>query len=158
MSATVVQEDRHAACYDVISRRDPAYNGRFFTGVLTTGIYCLPSCAARTPKIENVRFFDTAADAERFGLRPCRRCRPDRLHLFEEETALRAVVERFRNMPWQIRGIQDLANAMDCGISKLNALCHAHYHSTPAHLIARGRNGASPPRRRCWISRHGLRV
>ena len=52
---------------------DPAYNGRFLIGVLTTGIYCLPSCRARKPKPENVRFFDNPEAELRAGLRPCKR-------------------------------------------------------------------------------------
>lgn len=57
--------------------RDRAYDGRFVTGVLTTGIYCRPSCAARHPKRDNVRFFTTPAEALGAGLRPCLRCLPD---------------------------------------------------------------------------------
>ena len=56
--------------------RDRSWDGRFVTGVLTTGIYCRPSCAARHPKRENVRFFAAAAEAEAAGLRPCLRCKP----------------------------------------------------------------------------------
>lgn len=57
--------------------RDERYVGRFLYGVMTTGIYCRPGCASRTPKRENVRFFSSAEGAESAGLRPCRRCRPD---------------------------------------------------------------------------------
>jgi len=57
--------------------RDRGADGRFVTGVLTTGIYCRPSCAARHPKRENVRFFPTGAEAAAAGLRPCLRCKPD---------------------------------------------------------------------------------
>jgi AraC family transcriptional regulator, regulatory protein of adaptative response / methylated-DNA-[protein]-cysteine methyltransferase len=57
--------------------RDKGADGRFVTGVLTTGIYCRPSCAARHPKRENVRFFATGAEAAAAGLRACLRCRPD---------------------------------------------------------------------------------
>lgn len=56
---------------------NPAYDGRFFYGVKTTGIYCRPSCKSKSPKRENVLFFDTAKQAEESGLRPCKRCRPD---------------------------------------------------------------------------------
>ena len=56
--------------------RDRAFDGRFVTGVHSTGIYCRPSCAARHPRRENVRFYASAADAEAAGLRPCKRCRP----------------------------------------------------------------------------------
>src|SRR4051794_21892917 len=56
--------------------RDKGAGGRFVTGVLTPGIYCRPSCAARHPKRENVRFFATGAEAGEAGLRPCLRCKP----------------------------------------------------------------------------------
>src|SRR5579883_2388152 len=57
--------------------RDPRFDGRFFIGVLTTGIYCRPICPARPPKEENVRYFRSAAAAAEAGLRPCLRCRPE---------------------------------------------------------------------------------
>ncbi len=67
------------AMRDAVRRRDPAYDGRFFFAVRTTGVYCRPSCASRPAKRENVSFFATAAEAERAGYRACKRCRPDRL-------------------------------------------------------------------------------
>jgi len=57
--------------------RDARFDGRFFIGVTTTGIYCRPICPARSPKDENVRYFATAAAAEAAGFRPCLRCRPE---------------------------------------------------------------------------------
>ncbi len=63
--------------WSAVMARDRAADGRFVTGVLTTGIYCRPSCAARHPKRENVRFFATGADARETGLRACLRCLPD---------------------------------------------------------------------------------
>ncbi|HYW22711.1 MAG TPA: AlkA N-terminal domain-containing protein [Terriglobales bacterium] len=66
-----------AARYQAISSRDPRFDGQFYTAVKTTGVYCRPSCPARTPKAENVVFFTTAATAQAAGFRPCRRCRPD---------------------------------------------------------------------------------
>ena len=50
--------------YRAIEQRDGRYDGLFYTGVLTTGIYCKPSCPARTPKLENIRFFPTPAALE----------------------------------------------------------------------------------------------
>ena len=64
-------------CYRAVSSRDDRFDGWFFTGVVTTGIYCRPSCPAITPKRTNVRFFATAAAAQLAGLRACKRCRPD---------------------------------------------------------------------------------
>ena len=66
------------ACYQAIRARDARFDGRFFTAVTSTGIYCRPICPARTPLRRNVRFFALAAAAEEAGFRPCRRCRPDR--------------------------------------------------------------------------------
>ena len=61
-----------------VQARDPAADGRFYYSVRTTGVYCRPSCGARTPRPENVEFHATREDAERAGFRACRRCKPDR--------------------------------------------------------------------------------
>jgi AraC family transcriptional regulator, regulatory protein of adaptative response / DNA-3-methyladenine glycosylase II len=65
------------ACYRFMRSRDPRYDGYFFVGVLSTGIYCRPSCPARLPKRRNVRLFQSAAGAQEAGLRACKRCDPD---------------------------------------------------------------------------------
>jgi AraC family transcriptional regulator, regulatory protein of adaptative response / DNA-3-methyladenine glycosylase II len=67
----------HETCYRAVSSRDERFDGMFFTAVRTTGIYCRPSCPARTPKRENVQFYRSAAEAQTAGYRACRRCRPD---------------------------------------------------------------------------------
>lgn len=69
--------DDFDTCYRAVASKDARFDGYFFTGVLTTGIYCRPSCPAITPKRANVRFFRTAAAAQLAGLRACKRCRPD---------------------------------------------------------------------------------
>ena len=66
-----------AVCERARLARDPRFDGRFFTAVLTTGIYCRPICPARAPKSENVRYFSSAAAAQEAGYRPCLRCRPE---------------------------------------------------------------------------------
>ncbi|HLM84614.1 MAG TPA: AlkA N-terminal domain-containing protein, partial [Solirubrobacteraceae bacterium] len=63
--------------WQAIEAADPRFDGWVFCGVRTTGIYCRPSCPARTPKRENVRFFASAAAAQSAGFRACKRCRPD---------------------------------------------------------------------------------
>jgi AraC family transcriptional regulator of adaptative response/methylated-DNA-[protein]-cysteine methyltransferase len=65
------------AAWTAVLARDRSADGRFVTGVLTTGIYCRPSCPARHPKRPNVRFFADGAQARAAGLRACLRCRPD---------------------------------------------------------------------------------
>jgi AraC family transcriptional regulator of adaptative response / DNA-3-methyladenine glycosylase II len=67
----------HERCYRAVAGRDARFDGWFFTAVHTTGIYCRPSCPARTPLARNVSFFTTAAAAQSAGFRACRRCRPD---------------------------------------------------------------------------------
>lgn len=63
--------------YQALSSRDARFDGRFFVGVTSTGIYCRPICRVRLPKRDNCRFFGNAATAEQAGFRPCLRCRPE---------------------------------------------------------------------------------
>jgi AraC family transcriptional regulator of adaptative response/methylated-DNA-[protein]-cysteine methyltransferase len=65
-----------ATRWQAVCARDAAADGRFYFAVVTTGVYCRPNCAARQPKRENVRFYDTVAAAEAAGFRACKRCRP----------------------------------------------------------------------------------
>lgn len=64
-------------CYRAVLARDERHDGRFFTCVKTTGIYCRPVCPARPPKLQNCLFVPTAAAAQQLGYRPCLRCRPE---------------------------------------------------------------------------------
>ena len=67
-----------AACRKAHQARDARFDGMFFIGVTSTGIYCRPVCTARLPRPENCRYFPSAAAAEAAGFRPCRLCRPER--------------------------------------------------------------------------------
>src|SRR5688572_11470424 len=66
-----------SALYSAFASRDPRFDGVFYVGVTSTGIYCRPVCTARTPKAANCRFFNRAAAAEKASFRPCLRCRPE---------------------------------------------------------------------------------
>ena len=74
MESDVLDRD---LCYRALRARDARFDGRIFVGVRTTGIYCRPICPARTPKLENVTFYASAAAAQDAGYRPCLRCRPE---------------------------------------------------------------------------------
>ena len=63
--------------YAAFKAKDARFDGRFFVGISSTGIYCRPVCKARQPKAENCTFFRTAAAAEQAGYRPCLLCRPE---------------------------------------------------------------------------------
>lgn len=88
-SATTKTSLDTEACWAAVTARDANHDGHFFFGVVTTGIFCRPSCPARRPRRANVRFYGTPADAERDGLRACKRCRP--AHISGEIAAVRAV-------------------------------------------------------------------
>jgi AraC family transcriptional regulator of adaptative response/methylated-DNA-[protein]-cysteine methyltransferase len=80
--------------WEAFARRDRTFDGRFVIGVLTTGIYCRPSCAARQPQRQNVRFFADGAEARAAGLRAGRRCRPD--EVARDEAAVLAAIDEIK--------------------------------------------------------------
>jgi len=73
LAAKTIRDPR----WQAVVARDSSADGKFFYSVRTTGVYCRPSCAARAARPENVAFYPTAADAERAGFRPCKRCKPN---------------------------------------------------------------------------------
>src|SRR5438309_1622404 len=75
-----------ASRWQAVLDRDSAADGAFYYAVTSTGIYCRPTCPARRPKRDNVRFFPTAESAEEAGFRPCLRCEPK--HVSERQAAL----------------------------------------------------------------------
>lgn len=75
------------SCLRAVMERDARADGTFVYAVRTTGVYCRPSCAARSARPDNIRFFATPAAAERAGFRPCKRCRPNAPSLQEQYTA-----------------------------------------------------------------------
>lgn len=120
---------------------DSTFNGRFITGVLSTGIYCLPSCRARKPKPENVRFFASGAEAAAFGLRPCKKCRPEEFERGEnlEQAMLAALIQSMRRDPSAFGSVSDLANRLGVGSTKLFEMCRTYYHSSPGELLMSAR-------------------
>jgi AraC family transcriptional regulator of adaptative response/methylated-DNA-[protein]-cysteine methyltransferase len=101
-----------------VAARDPAADGRFLYAVRTTGIYCRPSCAARTPRPENVAFFSTAAEAQRAGFRPCKRCKPDELSPADPNVARVEALCRFIERAEALPPLDELARRS--GLSKFH--------------------------------------
>src|SRR5689334_389236 len=83
-AAAITRDPRWSA----LLARDSKADGTFFYSVRSTGVYCRPSCAARPPRPANVRFHQTAAEAEQAGFRPCKRCKPDRPPLPARQAAI----------------------------------------------------------------------
>ncbi|WP_261832254.1 DNA-3-methyladenine glycosylase 2 [Leminorella grimontii] len=127
--------------YQAILRHDRSYDGKFLTCVLSTGIYCLPSCPARKPLLKNIRFLANEREAVDAGFRICKRCRPDLFYRGENADVrlFDAMLERLRAEPAKIKGVAALAKL--CGVSstKLNELVRHHAHLSPADLIGKER-------------------
>lgn len=125
--------------YEVFTSRDSSWDGRFLTGVVTTGIYCLPSCPARKPLRENVRFFETEGQARAAGLRPCRRCRPDLFYEGRDPDLerLEELLAEVARDPSQFPDAASLAAASGFGVTKLATLTRRHFHATPLALLVR---------------------
>lgn len=114
--------------WGAVMARDRAYDGRFVTGVISTGIYCRPSCAARHPRRENVRFFADGAAAREAGLRACMRCSPDEVS--RDERAVLAAIEAIK------------AAGQSLALADLAARCG--YSSTHFQRVFTGSTGLSP--------------
>jgi AraC family transcriptional regulator, regulatory protein of adaptative response / DNA-3-methyladenine glycosylase II len=129
-----MQWDRDAA-------RAGRFDGRFIVGVLSTGVYCLPSCGARPPKPENVRVLATEAEARALGFRPCKRCRPDLYYLGEDGDLklFEGLAGRVRAAPETFAGAASLARACGVSQSKLGELLRTHAHLSPAAWLRRER-------------------
>lgn len=125
----------HDACYRAVEIRDSRFDGRFFTAVKTTGIYCRPICPARTPKRENVVFYPTAAAAQEAGFRPCLRCRPETspdLGAWRgtSNTVARALV-LMEAGALDEGGVETLAGRLGVGERQLRRLFHRHLGASP---------------------------
>jgi AraC family transcriptional regulator of adaptative response / DNA-3-methyladenine glycosylase II len=125
-----------SACYRAVVARDARYDGRFFTGVKTTGIYCRPICPARPPKLENCTFVPTAAAAQAAGFRPCLRCRPESSPDLDAWRGTSATVSRALKM---IEGgalddegdVASLADRLEIGERQLRRLFRRHLGAAP---------------------------
>jgi len=115
--------------------RDPAYDGRFFTAVRTTGIYCRPVCPVRQPLSKNVTYYPSAAAAELAGYRPCLRCRPETAPFCPAWNGTRTTVERALKMidaGALDRGtIADMAEKLGVGSRHLSRLFKQHLDASP---------------------------
>ena len=127
------------AAWKAVLARDKAQDGRFVTGVLTTGIYCRPSCAARHPKRENVRFFATGEEAAAAALRPCLRCKPDEV---ARDTAALAKALRLIDAAETPRPLEALAEAVGYSPFHFHRIFKRATGVTPA-AYARGKRARS---------------
>src|SRR5688572_1395266 len=131
----------HATMYARLLESDASCNGRFFTGVMTTGIYCLPACRARKPKPENVRFFPSCEAARAAGLRPCKKCHPDDFARGADPVLedIEMLVAEIRSNPAAFPDVRAVVRRSGFGTTRLFELFRQHYQNTPADLLLRAR-------------------
>ncbi len=124
-----------AICAQARKTRDARFDGRFFTGVLSTGIYCRSICPARTAKEENIRYFPSAAAAAEAGLRPCLRCRPECSPGTPAWLGTSATVSRALRLisesALEDGGIESLAERLGIGGRHLRRLFLQHLGASP---------------------------
>jgi len=125
--------------YQVLLKRDPAYDGKFFICVKTTGIYCRSICPARKPKFENCEFVKTRAEAEAKGFRACKRCRPETAPGSPAWKGTGASVSRALKILSQQTGdgltIANLAEKLGMGERHLRRLFKDHLGVSPKELL-----------------------
>src|SRR6476659_4720341 len=128
--------DRDAS-YRAIQTRDARFDGRLFVGVTSTGIYCRPVCPARTPKMENCRFFASAAAAQEAGFRPCLRCRPETAPDLASWRGTSNTVSRALALitdgalDGDGASVETLAERLGLGERQLRRLFHQHLGASP---------------------------
>lgn len=115
--------------WQAVMQRDRSFDGKFVTGVLTTGIYCRPSCAARHPARENVRFFADGQAAREAGLRACKRCLPD--DVARDERAVLGAIATIR-ASHDVPVLADLAEAAGYSLSHFQRVFVRHTGLSPA--------------------------
>ncbi len=132
----------HQQCYDALRSRDGRFDGRFWVGVRTTGIYCRPVCPSRTPLARNVDFYAHPAAAEDAGLRPCRRCRPETAPGSSDWSGNAAVIERALRLvdegALDAGNVDALAARLHVGGRHLRRLFAEHLGTSP-DAVARSR-------------------
>ncbi|MEA2810926.1 MAG: AraC family transcriptional regulator [Rhodospirillaceae bacterium] len=128
----------HYECERARVRRDRRYDGRFFSGVRTTRIYCRPVCPVRPAQGKNVEFYATAAAVEAAGFRPCLRCRPETAPFSPAWQGSRTTVHRamrlIRDGALDRAGVNDLAARLGVGSRHLDRLFQSHIGATPLQV------------------------
>jgi AraC family transcriptional regulator of adaptative response / DNA-3-methyladenine glycosylase II len=125
------------ACYRALCARNARFDGLFFVGVKTTGIYCRPVCPARTPRARSCRFLATAAAAEQAGFRPCLRCRPE---LAPAQAAVagapleHALYAHVQSEALAGRSLAEVARTAGYSGRQLRRLLLTHYGVTPVEI------------------------
>lgn len=132
-AASALPLDR-VACYRALAAKDARFDGVFFTGVKTTGIYCRPVCAVKTPRESSCQFFGSAAAAEAAGFRPCLRCRPELAPYALQQNLAHAVWQRIAGGALNDGDLERLAQEVGVSSRQLRRVLLQHFGVTPVEL------------------------
>ncbi|MBJ6752403.1 AlkA N-terminal domain-containing protein [Geomonas anaerohicana] len=134
-----MSRDEERIWYAALKAKDARFDGHFFVGVSSTGIYCRPICRAKLPKPENCTFYTTAAAAEQAGFRPCLLCRPERAPGTAPVDAGMALVQRAKVLLEENCGsglsIEQIADHLGCTDRHMRRVFSATYHVTPVQYL-----------------------
>lgn len=129
----------HESFYQAILTHDARFDGAFFVGVSSTGIYCRTVCTAKTPRKENCRFFSTAAAAEQAGYRPCLRCRPElapgNARIDSASRLAAAAVNRIEDGALMEMSLEDLAGELGITDRHLRRVIQTEFGVSPIELV-----------------------
>jgi AraC family transcriptional regulator of adaptative response / DNA-3-methyladenine glycosylase II len=123
-----------ASCYRALAAKDARFDGVFFTGVKTTGIYCRPVCGVKTPRASSCVFFSSAAAAEAAGFRPCLRCRPELAPYALQENLAYAVWQRIAAGALNDGDVERLSEEVGLSSRQLRRILLQHFGVTPVEL------------------------
>lgn len=125
--------------YAAFKAKDARFDGRFFVGISSTGIYCRPVCRARQPKAENCTFYTTAAQAEQAGYRPCLLCRPELAPGTARVDANANLAHRAARLLEENCGsgqsLEEIARRLGCTDRHLRRVFTAAYHVSPVQYL-----------------------
>jgi AraC family transcriptional regulator of adaptative response / DNA-3-methyladenine glycosylase II len=123
-----------ASCYRALAAKDARFDGVFFTGVKTTGIYCRPVCGVKTPRASSCVFFSSAAAAEAAGFRPCLRCRPELAPYALQQNLAHAVWQRIAAGALNDGNAERLAEEVGLSSRQLRRVLLQYFGVTPIEL------------------------
>ena len=148
LGAATVQDPRWT---DVVARNAEA-DGKFYFGVKTTGVYCRPSCGARTARPENVSFYATREEAQSAGFRPCKRCQPDRSSVIDQHISRVTQACRIIEESETTLSLEELARQLGMSVHHFHRVFKQITGLTPRQYATaqRGEKGAPSP----WPGEH----
>jgi AraC family transcriptional regulator of adaptative response / DNA-3-methyladenine glycosylase II len=130
----------HATCYRALCAKDSRFDGEFFVGVSTTGIYCRPVCRVKTPRASSCTFYPNASAAEAAGFRPCLRCRPELAPYALQQNLAYAIWQRIEAGALNTgSNMQELAQLVGLSTRQLQRLMQNHFGVSPIELAQTAR-------------------